>query len=203
MHPAYASFPCPFSFLPGLLSAGISSASNVGKLTMSCALIIACAAFFPKGFCFFFVHFSFFVIDVHCVQTRLVRSSTIHRPHDSNMRKCVPFADHFPFSCVIKVNQAYTETAISKEEADMELKCERLSRQFRDKKAVDQVSFTIASGVHALLGANGSGRRRGSVFPHSIQRPLCHRPFCMTRFADHREALRPVHSGLSLSRGFR
>ena len=40
----------------------------------------------------------------------------------------------------------------------MELKCERLSRQFRDKKAVDQVSFTIASGVHALLGANGSGK---------------------------------------------
>ena len=76
----------------------------------------------------------------------------------------------------------------------MELKCERLSRQFRDKKAVDQVSFTIDK---------GSGRRRGSVFPHSIQRPLCHRPFCMTRFADHREALRLVHSGLSLSRGFR
>ena len=40
----------------------------------------------------------------------------------------------------------------------MELKCERLSRQFRDKKAVDRVSFTIASGVHALLGANGSGK---------------------------------------------
>lgn len=190
MHPAYASFPCPFSFLPGLLSAGISSASNVGKLTMSCALIIACAAFFPKGFCFFFVHFSFFVIDVHCVQTRSVRSSTIHRPHDPNMRKCVPFADHFPFSCVIKVNQTYTETAISKEETDMELKCER----FRDKKEFEPVSFTIAK---------GNGRRRGSVFPHSIQRPLCHRPFCMTRFADHREALPLAHSGLSLSRGFR
>ena len=28
----------------------------------------------------------------------------------------------------------------------MELKCERLSRQFRDKKAVDQVSFTIDKG---------------------------------------------------------
>lgn len=40
----------------------------------------------------------------------------------------------------------------------MELKCERLSRQFRDKKAVDQVSFAIANGVHALLGANGSGK---------------------------------------------
>ena len=50
------------------------------------------------------------------------------------MRKCVPFADHFPFSCVIKVNQAYTETAISKEEADMELKCERS----RDKKESNQ-----------------------------------------------------------------
>ena len=50
------------------------------------------------------------------------------------MRKCVPFVDHFPFSCVIKVNQAYTETAISKEEADMELKCERS----RDKKESNQ-----------------------------------------------------------------
>ena len=40
----------------------------------------------------------------------------------------------------------------------MELKCEHLTRKFRQHAAVNDVSFTLDTGVHALLGANGSGK---------------------------------------------
>ncbi|MCI9144462.1 ABC transporter ATP-binding protein [Schaedlerella arabinosiphila] len=40
----------------------------------------------------------------------------------------------------------------------MELKIERLCKQFKDKKAVDDASLTLTPGVWGLLGANGAGK---------------------------------------------
>lgn len=40
----------------------------------------------------------------------------------------------------------------------MELKIEHLSKQFKDKNAVNDVSLTLTSGVWGLLGANGAGK---------------------------------------------
>lgn len=40
----------------------------------------------------------------------------------------------------------------------MELKIEKLSKQFKDKRAVDDVSLTLTPGVWGLLGANGAGK---------------------------------------------
>lgn len=40
----------------------------------------------------------------------------------------------------------------------MELKMEHLCKQFKGKKAVDDVSFTLTPGVWGMLGANGAGK---------------------------------------------
>ena len=40
----------------------------------------------------------------------------------------------------------------------MELRIEHVSKQFKDKVAVDDVSFTLTPGVWGLLGANGAGK---------------------------------------------
>ena len=40
----------------------------------------------------------------------------------------------------------------------MELRIQQLSKHFKDKKAVDEVSFTLTAGVWGLLGANGEGK---------------------------------------------
>ncbi len=40
----------------------------------------------------------------------------------------------------------------------MELKIEHLSKSFKDKKAVDDVSLTLTPGVWGLLGGNGAGK---------------------------------------------
>ena len=40
----------------------------------------------------------------------------------------------------------------------MELKIEHISKQFKDKIAVDDVSLTLTPGVWGLLGANGAGK---------------------------------------------
>lgn len=40
----------------------------------------------------------------------------------------------------------------------MELKIEHLSKHFKDKRAVDDVSLTLTPGVWGLLGANGAGK---------------------------------------------
>lgn len=40
----------------------------------------------------------------------------------------------------------------------MELKIEHLSKQFKDKRAVDDASLTLTPGVWGLLGANGAGK---------------------------------------------
>ena len=40
----------------------------------------------------------------------------------------------------------------------MELKIEHLSKRFKDKTAVNDVSLTLTSGVWGLLGANGAGK---------------------------------------------
>ena len=39
----------------------------------------------------------------------------------------------------------------------MELKIEHLTKQFKDKMAVDDASLTLTPGVWGLLGANGAG----------------------------------------------
>lgn len=40
----------------------------------------------------------------------------------------------------------------------LELKLDRLSKNYRNKVAVDQVSYTFRQGVYGLLGANGAGK---------------------------------------------
>mgnify|MGYP001001153326 CR=1 FL=1 len=40
----------------------------------------------------------------------------------------------------------------------MKLTIEHLQKSFKDKIAVNDVSFTLEEGIHALLGANGSGK---------------------------------------------
>ena len=40
----------------------------------------------------------------------------------------------------------------------MELKIEHLTKQFKDKMAVDDASLTLTPGVWGLLGANGAGK---------------------------------------------
>lgn len=40
----------------------------------------------------------------------------------------------------------------------MELKFDRLAKQFSNKIAVDRMSFTLETGVYGLLGANGAGK---------------------------------------------
>lgn len=40
----------------------------------------------------------------------------------------------------------------------MELKVDRITKQYRNKISVDRVSFTIGKGVTGLLGANGAGK---------------------------------------------
>ncbi len=40
----------------------------------------------------------------------------------------------------------------------MELKIDHLSKQFKDKTAVNDVSLTLTSGIWGLLGANGAGK---------------------------------------------
>ena len=42
----------------------------------------------------------------------------------------------------------------------MELSIKGLTKQFKDKTAVDHVDLTITPGVWGLLGANGAGRLR-------------------------------------------
>ena len=40
----------------------------------------------------------------------------------------------------------------------MELKIEQVSKHFKDKEAVNNVSLTLTAGVWGLLGANGAGK---------------------------------------------
>lgn len=40
----------------------------------------------------------------------------------------------------------------------MELKADRLTKQYKNKIAVDRITFTFGQGVYGLLGANGAGK---------------------------------------------
>lgn len=46
----------------------------------------------------------------------------------------------------------------------MELCLEHISREFKDKKAVDDVSLRIGPGVWGLLGANGAGKNNADAY---------------------------------------
>ena len=41
----------------------------------------------------------------------------------------------------------------------MELAIDRLTKQYKNKIAVDRVSIKLKPGVYGLLGANGAGKR--------------------------------------------
>lgn len=45
-----------------------------------------------------------------------------------------------------------------KEEENMELVVDRLTKQYKNKIAVDRISFCFKKGVYGLLGANGAGK---------------------------------------------
>lgn len=53
----------------------------------------------------------------------------------------------------------------------MELKIEHLSKRFKDKTAVDDVSLTLTSGVWGLLGANGAGKTPENGYAFAILFP--------------------------------
>ena len=40
----------------------------------------------------------------------------------------------------------------------MELMVRELTKQYKDKRAVDGVSLTLTEGINGLLGANGAGK---------------------------------------------
>ena len=40
----------------------------------------------------------------------------------------------------------------------MELAVDRLTKQYKNKIAVDRVSFSFQEGIYGLLGANGAGK---------------------------------------------
>lgn len=40
----------------------------------------------------------------------------------------------------------------------MELRIDRLTKQYKNKIAVDRISLTLGPGVYGLLGANGAGK---------------------------------------------
>lgn len=42
----------------------------------------------------------------------------------------------------------------------MELIIDRVSKQFKNKIAADQISLKLTPGVYGLLGANGAGKPR-------------------------------------------
>ena len=39
----------------------------------------------------------------------------------------------------------------------MELSINNVTKQFKDKKAVNDISFSMGNGVYGLLGVNGAG----------------------------------------------
>ena len=43
-------------------------------------------------------------------------------------------------------------------EEKMELRLEHITKQYKDKLAVDDVSLTLTPGVWGMLGANGAGK---------------------------------------------
>lgn len=40
----------------------------------------------------------------------------------------------------------------------MDLKIENITKEFKDKKAVDKVNLRLTPGIWGLLGANGAGK---------------------------------------------
>lgn len=56
----------------------------------------------------------------------------------------------------------------------MELKIEHLSKQFKDKTAVNDVSLTLIPGVWGLLGANGAGKTTLMRMIAGLRQPYRH-----------------------------
>ena len=48
----------------------------------------------------------------------------------------------------------------------MELSINNVTKQFKDKKAVNDISFSMGNGVYGLLGVNGAGKT-------TLMRMLC------------------------------
>lgn len=59
----------------------------------------------------------------------------------------------------------------------MELKIQNITKRYRDKTAVDDVSITLTPGVWGLLGANGAGKTTLMRMLAGILRPSSGR-FC-------------------------
>ena len=53
----------------------------------------------------------------------------------------------------------------------MELKIENLTKKYKDKTAVEDVSLTITPGIWGLLGANGAGKTTLMRMIAGIMRP--------------------------------
>ena len=60
----------------------------------------------------------------------------------------------------------------------MELKIQNITKRYRDKTAVDDVSITLTPGVWGLLGANGAGKTTLMRMLAGILRPSSGRILC-------------------------
>ena len=60
----------------------------------------------------------------------------------------------------------------------MELRVDRLTKQYGSKIAVDRMDFTMKAGVYGLLGANGAGKTTLMRMICDILRPTSGEAFC-------------------------
>ena len=63
----------------------------------------------------------------------------------------------------------------------MELLIDHVSKRFKDKKAVNDISLELTPGVWGLLGANGAGKTTLMRMIAGIMQPTSGR-WCMTVF---------------------
>ena len=69
----------------------------------------------------------------------------------------------------------------------MKLEVENITKKYKDKTAVDNVSITFTPGVWGLLGANGAGKTTLMRMIAGIMEPtvgfsaICHRSLAFTR----------------------
>ena len=61
---------------------------------------------------------------------------------------------------IIEQGLFYCSAEAKERSVSMELKIEHLSKQFKDKTAVNDVNLTLTPGIWGLLGANGAGKPR-------------------------------------------
>ena len=68
----------------------------------------------------------------------------------------------------------------------MELIIDRLSKQYKNKIAVDRISLTLHQGVYGLLGANGAGKTTLMRMICDILRPTSGEAYAVRNFTAYK-----------------